>query len=142
MNSYSQFNTKARLDAADAELIIAMQMRAQLLRNGGHEQVAADLEIAAGRLAEHAHVPDNTSVPQADDAALSADSSCPICADTGRTFGNRCTCPVGQKQIAERRLRPRAINPTTPGCRAVDACCENENRNINGGCDSCGDPCL
>jgi hypothetical protein len=23
-----------------------------------------------------------------------------------------------------------------------DACCLNEKRNINGGCDSCGDPCL
>lgn len=70
MNSYSQFNTKARLDAADAELIIAMQMRAQLLRNGGHEQVAADLEIAAGRLSEHAQIPDNTSVPKSGDDAM------------------------------------------------------------------------
>lgn len=22
------------------------------------------------------------------------------------------------------------------------ACCENEKRNMNGGCDNCGDPCL
>jgi hypothetical protein len=24
----------------------------------------------------------------------------------------------------------------------ADACCDNEKRNMNGGCDNCGDPCL
>lgn len=24
----------------------------------------------------------------------------------------------------------------------INACCTDENRNLNGGCDSCGDPCL
>lgn len=28
------------------------------------------------------------------------------------------------------------------GIIRIEPCCENENRNINGGCDNCGDPCL
>lgn len=29
-----------------------------------------------------------------------------------------------------------------PESNSRSACCDNEKRNINGGCDNCGDPCL
>jgi hypothetical protein len=94
----------------DRILISTLGMRAAALRQEGFESLAADLEITAGRLAEHGQIPDDTSVPKSQDATLSANSECPICADTGRAFGNRCTCPAGQ--ALERRMRPRAIIPT------------------------------
>jgi hypothetical protein len=101
------------VEEIDRLLVSTLSIRAEVLRRTrvGFESLAADMEILAGRIAEHAQIPDNTSVPKSGDDALSADSSCPICADTGRAFGNRCTCPAGQ--AIERRLRPRAINPTT-----------------------------
>jgi hypothetical protein len=34
-------------------------------------------------------------------------------------------------------------DPVLAPCRAHhDPCCENEDRNINGGCNNCGDPCI
>lgn len=96
----------------DRLLVNTLKMRAESLRHEGAESLAADLEITAGRLAEHAQIPDNTSVPQASTDALSTHSECEICADTGRAFGNRCTCPAGQ--ALERRVRPRMIEPTIP----------------------------
>ena len=183
-----QFRKKLRadLDRADAELIIAMQMRANTLRNvlvGRNESLAAELEIVAGRLAEHTassavnvllaglnpdvycdwisagqrlksagidnafdawvewskqsskYVPSelqakwaalahfnrseqtpshNTSVPQAPNDVVSQDKDCPICGDTGLTFGCYCACDAGKKkrvpeQFVERRTRPRFI---------------------------------
>lgn len=74
----------------DADLIERMQQRAVELRDQGFEGIAADLEIVAGRLAEHALVPDDTSVRQACDPALIYHGP-------------------------ERRLRPRQINHTTEG---------------------------
>lgn len=101
------------VEEIDRLLVKTLSMRAAWLRCEGFDSLAADLEIAAGRLAEHTPISDNTSVPQAPGDALSADSECPICADTGRAYGNYCTCKAGQAQRPERRLRPRAITPTT-----------------------------
>lgn len=42
-------------------------------------------------------------------------------------------CPECGEDVEETSVPPKLD---------VDACCENEDRNLNGGCDSCGDPCL
>jgi hypothetical protein len=74
----------------DADLVEYMQQRATELRDRGYDGIATDLEIVAGRLADHETIPHDTSVLQARDAALIY---------TG----------------PERRLRPRHINHTTEG---------------------------
>lgn len=76
----------------DRLLVNTMRMRAVSLRQEGNDDLAADMEITANRLEEHAQIPDDTSVPEAPPAALSENSY------------------TGQ----ERRHRPRMIEPT-PG---------------------------
>jgi hypothetical protein len=74
----------------DAELVDYMQRRAAELRERGYDGIANDLEIVAGRLAEHESIPHDSSV-----------------------------CQVGVDALTyigpERRLRPRQINHTTEG---------------------------
>lgn len=76
-------------DHPDADLIERMQARAVTLRDEGYDGIAADLEIVAGRLAEHAQIPHDSSVQQPRDPALTYNGP-------------------------ERRLRPRQINATSP----------------------------
>jgi hypothetical protein len=52
-------------DNPDADLIERMQSRATSLRAEGYDGIATDLEIVAGRLADHALVPHDSSVLQA-----------------------------------------------------------------------------
>jgi hypothetical protein len=72
----------------DADLIERMQARATSLRAEGYEGIATDLEIVAGRLADHATVPHDSSVLQARTSVLMYDGP-------------------------ERRCRPRHITGTT-----------------------------
>lgn len=72
----------------DRILVSTMQMRAVSLRQEGNEDLAADLEIAAGRLAQHAQIEDADPMP----------------------------APVNQVRYigTERRHRPRMVEPTIP----------------------------
>lgn len=72
----------------DRILVSTMQMRAVSLRQEGNEDLAADLEIAAGRLAQHAQIEDADPPPA------------PV--NTVRYIGT------------ERRHRPRMVEPTIP----------------------------
>lgn len=42
----------------------------------------------------------------------------------------------------EQDFHGQIIEALNKGPKGNDSCCSNENRNINGGCDSCGDPAL
>jgi hypothetical protein len=57
--------TDHHADNPDADLIERMQARATSLRAEGYDGIATDLEIVAGRLADHALVPHDSSVLQA-----------------------------------------------------------------------------
>lgn len=46
-----------------------------------------------------------------------------------------CKKPDGSYHISE-------VKMTRTPIESGNSCCENESRNINGGCDNCGAPCL
>jgi len=62
------WNNRGYVD--DEQLVGMLQRRAVKARDQGFEELAAELEVCAGRLAEHAQLPDDTSVTQRGNADL------------------------------------------------------------------------
>lgn len=73
----------------DRILVYTLKMRAESIREEGDNVLADDMDILAGRLAEHAQIPDDTIV--------------------AKPVTNTLT-HIGP----ERRLRPRLVHPTPP----------------------------
>lgn len=50
---------------------------------------------------------------------------------------------VAMEHVVEQpTLLGEEYDPTIANDEQFESCCENERRNMNGGCDNCGDPCL
>lgn len=47
-------------------------------------------------------------------------------------------------EIGDRRVTVKIVKKENKSFSQglIETCCNNERRNINGGCDNCGDPCL
>jgi len=63
------------------------------------------------------------------------DSRLPRCTRYGCSYRHECShvkCPLRKPLTAD----------FTPKSAYTQPCCDNERRNMNGGCDNCGDPCL
>jgi len=86
---------------ADRDLIVALRMRATLFPHpasylaGLLRQTARQLERRLQRIESGNPLPDDTSVPQAQNTALTPPNdgfNCALCEDTGKRFGKRCEC--------------------------------------------------